>query len=168
MKFKLKIGTKLIAGFMAVVVLMLVISLVAYFNLQTVAKSADEILDDEVPIADCSMEAMIAVISGRDVMGEYLLANDLSKLDEIRKEYDEVVTDFDMYINAIVYGSESKEFETAESGKIHEMWVKDGLDDEMTVPKAEDDIIKLAKEADEFHAKFVENAEEMMKHHKAA
>ena len=73
MKMKLRIGTKLIGGFMVLVVLMLVISLVAYLNLQTVAKSADVILNDEVPIADASMEAMIAVISARDVMGEYLL-----------------------------------------------------------------------------------------------
>ena len=166
MKMKLKIGTKLIAGFMVLVTLMLVISLVAYFNLQTVAKSADVILDDEVPIADASMEAMIAVISGRDIMGEYLLQTDLSKLDEIRKEYDEVVTDFDMYLNAMMYGSESKEFETAEGGKIHEMWVKDGLDNEMVIKKANDEVIRLAKEADEFHEKFSENAEEMMKHHK--
>ncbi len=163
---KLKIGTKLIAGFMVLVALMLVISLVAYFNLQTVAKSADVILEDEVPIADASMEAMIAVISGRDVMGEYLLETDINKLDDIRKEYDEVVTDFDMFISAMLYGSESKEFETMEGGKIHDMWVKDGYDEEMVIKKANDEVIALAKEADEFHEKFGENAEEMMKHHK--
>ena len=38
---KLKIGTKLITGFMSLVVLMLVISVVAYVNIGKVAESAD-------------------------------------------------------------------------------------------------------------------------------
>ena len=165
---RLTIGTKLIAGFMALVALMLAISVVAYFNLQKVAESADVILYDEVPISDASMEAIIAAITSRDLMGEYLIETDLKGLDTIEGEFNDALEDFDMYINAMIYGSESEEFKTIDGGKIHEMWVKDGLEGTERIKKGSEDVVKFAKEADEFHQKFRDNAVEMMKHHRSA
>ena len=107
----------------------LVISITAYINLQTVAESADVILDDKVPVADASMEAMIAIIAGRDVIGEYMLETDISKLDDIEKAYNDFVIDFDMFIYALIYGSESPEFHTAKGGIIHDMW-EEGIGDQ--------------------------------------
>ncbi len=165
---KLTIAKKLIMGFMSLVVLMLVISVVSYYNLQKVAESADIILDDQVPLADVSMEAIIALVKTQDLMGEYLLCNDIKKLDELRKEYDEYITDYDMFINAIIYGSESREFESAEGGKVHQMWIKDGFDNTMVVKRGSDEMVQHAREAEGLHDKFMENAEEMMMHHKKA
>ena len=163
---KLTIGTKLISGFMTLVVLMLTISVVAYFNLQKVAESSDKILYDEMPISDASMEAIIAAITSRDLMGEYLIETDIKKLDAIEQEYNEALKDYDTYINALIYGSESEEFKTIEGGAIHDMWVKDGLEGKVVIKKGSEEVVKNAKEADGFHQKFNESALEMMKHHK--
>ncbi len=165
---KLKIGTKLISGFMSMVLLMLVIAAVAYWNLGKVAESADIVPYDKVPVADASMESMIAVISSRDLMGEYMLCEDVSKLPGIRAEYVETIEDFDMWLSGIKYGTDSGEFKAAEGGKVYAMWLKDGLDKEMVIKKGSDQMTRLVDEADAFHSKFQVETAKIMKYHEQA
>ncbi len=90
-----KVGTRLIAGFMSVAVIAASIGMIGISNIKKVGLAGDIILDEQVPLADASMESMIAVISGRDTMGEFLLTEDVNDLDEIEKEYLQTIKDFD-------------------------------------------------------------------------
>jgi methyl-accepting chemotaxis protein len=73
----LRVGTKLIAGFLTVAVIAAVVGVIGLSNIKTIGGAADVIMDEQVPLADASMESIIALISGRDAMGEFLLTEDL-------------------------------------------------------------------------------------------
>jgi len=161
---RLTLGKKLSFGFMLLLTLMLVISIIAYSNLQKVAKSADIILDDQVPLADASMESKIALMKARDIANEYILATDINKLDELENEYNKAILEFDMYIYAIKYGTDSNEFKTINDGKIYKFWVDEGFESKMVIKKGDENLIKLVQEVDELHKNFTQDTNEMMEH----
>ena len=144
----MKLGPKLIAGFVFVAVLILVVGGIGLNSINTMGTAADIILDEEVPIADATMEMTIALISGRDVMGEYLLATDINDLDEIKREFLETVENYDKYMNGILEGADS-----------------DGLN---IIATDNERVAQLIREADEYHTQFQEASTEMMKFHRQA
>ena len=97
----LKISSKLTVGF-SVVVLMLIISAGIGLNgLRTVGQATDLILDEELPVADASMEGMIALITGRDIVGEFLLNEEMSELNDVEQAFNQTVKDFDEQVSFI-------------------------------------------------------------------
>ena len=93
---------KQLSGFIAVTLLVVVVGGIGYWGLQTVSKDFDICLDVELPLADSSMEGIIALISGRDLMGEFLLSRDVKELDEIAKKFRKTVKDFDQHVGYIL------------------------------------------------------------------
>ena len=77
----IKVGTKLIAGFLIIAVLVLCVGGIGYFTLKSTGSTANKILDIDVEGADAAMESTIQIISGRDALAEVMLSNDL---DEVR------------------------------------------------------------------------------------
>ncbi len=142
----IKIGVKLITGFMIVTLLLFAVGFAGLNGVERIADAADVILDEEVPIADASMEMTIALISGRDAMGEYLLATDLSKLDDIEAEFKQTLADFDTFGEGIVNGVD-----------------RDGV---KIVATDNAQIIALVEEADAYHEDFQEASLEMMASHR--
>ncbi|MFH0926073.1 MAG: MCP four helix bundle domain-containing protein, partial [bacterium] len=69
----MKIGAKLIGGFCIVASIVAIVGIIGIISLKKVGRSSDIILEEKVPLADASMEGMIALISGRDLLGEFLL-----------------------------------------------------------------------------------------------
>lgn len=131
----LKVGTKLLLGFMIIAVIAGTIGIVGLINLNTVGAAADIIMDKELPLSDAAMESMIALVSGRDLLGEFLLTDDLEELDVIKEEFLATVNDFDNYVN----------------------YIKEN---------ASGDILTFIEEADNYHASFTDDANELMKHHR--
>ncbi len=127
-----KVGKKLTSGFLAVALIILAVGGIGVVNIDKISTAANQIMDVEVPLADASMEAMIAIISSRDLMGEFMLTEDPKELDAIEKEFDKTVVDFDKHIGYI---------EDNGSGNV----------------------ISLAKDADEYHESFIEEAHGLMK-----
>ncbi len=86
-----------------------VLGYLGYFNvkelggqIQEVGKAADIILDEQVPLADAAMESTIALITGRDLMGEYLLETDLNELSGLEKEFHGTTRDFEEEIRPLI------------------------------------------------------------------
>jgi methyl-accepting chemotaxis protein len=131
----IKVGTKLAAGFLVIALVVAVVGGIGLFGIKTIGQEADNIMDREVPMADASMEAMIALISGRDLMGEFLLTEDERELRGIESEFNRTLADFDKHIEYV-----------EENGR--------------------GGIVAIAKEADDYQHKFVEEATELMKHHR--
>ncbi len=96
---KFSVAFKLIVSFSLLAILVGVVGFIGYRGLSTTGKATDVILEEKVPIADSSMEAMIALISGRDMMGEFLLTKDLAELDEIEKAFKESNASFEQHAN---------------------------------------------------------------------
>ena len=144
----MKLAPKLIASFVLVALIVVVVGIIGLNSIKNIATMSDIILDEEVPVADATMEMTIALISGRDVMGEYLLSTDINRLDAIKQEYLQTVADYDKFAGAILNGAKE------------EGWTVIATDNEK--------LSKLITEADAYHTKFQEASAEMMKFHKQA
>ncbi len=83
-----KVGKKLTSGFLAVALIILAVGGIGIVNIDKISTAANQIMDVEVPLADASMEAMIGLITGRDLMGEYLLTTDIAELKAIEVAFD--------------------------------------------------------------------------------
>jgi len=117
----MKIGTKLVGGFCLVALLVLIVGLTGIFGLKNVGKSADIIMDEKVPIADASMEGMIALISGRDLVGKFLLTRNTDQLVETEKKFHQTVADFDKRIEYIkAHGTDEQKALVEEADGFHE------------------------------------------------
>ncbi|MDH3392415.1 MAG: methyl-accepting chemotaxis protein [Desulfobulbaceae bacterium] len=101
----MKIGAKLIGGFCVVAALVAVVGGTGMFGIHKVGKSADIIMDREVPLADAAMEAMTDLVSGRDLLGEFLLTDNPEQLDQAEKEFSRTVDEFDKRITYIIDNS---------------------------------------------------------------
>ncbi len=106
---KFSVAAKLITSFSVLAVLVAVVGILGFRGLTITGKATDLILDEKVPIADSSMEAMIALIEGRDLMGEFLLAEDEEKLDSIEKAFDDSLVSFEKYASYLLEHGEPEE-----------------------------------------------------------
>jgi methyl-accepting chemotaxis protein len=118
----------------------------------------DTVQNEKVPHKDTSMEALRAVITTRDACAEYMLNNDIKRVEELKTGIDEGIDDYDMYISMVLYGSESAQFKNSRAG---EMYRKDNLT--LLVPKGTEDMVKAASAADAHHEEFTKNVEELKK-----
>jgi len=91
----IKVGTKLIAGFLIIAVLVLCVGGIGYFTLKSTGQTANNILEVDVEGADASMESTINIISGRDALAEAMLSDDIDEVraiaGEVKKFADQTV-----------------------------------------------------------------------------
>ncbi|MCK5353081.1 MCP four helix bundle domain-containing protein, partial [bacterium] len=90
----IKVGTKLIAGFLIIAVLVLCVGGIGFMTLKSTSRTANDILNVDVEMADTSMESNIALISGRDLMGEYMLSRDIDELDDMKREFENFMSTY--------------------------------------------------------------------------
>lgn len=96
------VGQKLLIAFLSVTVMVAIVGFIGMRGLNLTGRAADIILDEKVPLADASMEASIALLTGRDLMGEYMLSTDLASLEVILKDFTDSIASFDKEINTIL------------------------------------------------------------------
>ncbi|UCC97478.1 MAG: hypothetical protein JSW66_16750 [Phycisphaerales bacterium] len=108
----MKLGTKIILGFLAVVALVCVAGVTGYWGVQTVGKALHVVANEEAPIADASMEMMLAVSESK-MLGDELrgvttviVDEDASQIDGIVKAFDAATLQFDTWAEAILEGGE--------------------------------------------------------------
>ena len=142
----LKLGPKLIGGFLLVSFIVAAVGVIGFMGLKKVGSSADVIFDEKFPHADSAMELQIAMVSARDLLGEYLLENDLSKLPQLKEEFNLQMTRYDEIGNAL------------QNGGI--------VGGRKVIATNNDKILGILKEADELHDSIKKNADEMMQHHR--
>ncbi len=124
------LGKKLIAGFIAVALAVLIVGLVG-FRAATVMDNETKIILETFPLVDAAMEMKLAVSKDQLGIMEMLEAEDLKGVDEIWKEHEDLVVNFDSYADGILSGAKT------EMGMIY--------------ASKDDKLRQLVKEADEFH-----------------
>ena len=107
-----KLGTKIILGFLAVVALVGVAGVTGYWGVETVGKALHTVAEKEYPIADASMGMILAIVEG-EMAGDKLKSAtavmataDAAQLDRIVKTFNETILTFDAFANAILKGGE--------------------------------------------------------------
>ncbi len=122
----MKISTKLIGGFIGVAVIAGIVGIVGVLNIGSIGAATDTILDREVPLADNSMEGMISLISGRDMMGETMLSDDLEEVKNIESEFLKTIEDFNTRITFIkTNGSGSIVDSASDADQYHEKFTNE-------------------------------------------
>ncbi len=102
MGFKnLKIGTKIIAGFLLVTAIFALVGLVVIRSITEMKEAA--------PLVDAAMEMKLAVRSDMQMIMELLAAEDKPVLDEVWEEHESFVRHFDTFAEAILSGAETEE-----------------------------------------------------------
>jgi methyl-accepting chemotaxis protein len=92
----------LVVGFFLVALLVAAVGVTGYVSIAKVGSAADVILNVNVPIADASMEAIIAVVTSRDLMGEFLLNDNPETLDQLASEFSEALREFDKHADYLI------------------------------------------------------------------
>ena len=134
----LKIGTKLVAGFSILALLVILIGGIGYNGIRKIADAGDLILNKQVPIADYSMELAINLITTHDLLGEYL--SNEQGLDGIEKKFHEAFATF-----REVYAEKNKlKLNNKEKNMVKEFGVK--IDEYETAAK---EMLIAHKEAEE-------------------
>jgi methyl-accepting chemotaxis protein len=143
-----KIGSKLLGGFFLLTLMLITVGIVSYLQLNTVMKAADEILDEHVPVADAIMEMKANTISMRDMLAEYLLSNEIGKLNNIQAEFAKLMKETDEMMEAVRKGGT--------------------IDGKMIITPTNQLIIRELDNAEKIHDQFEQAARELMENHRAA
>ncbi|MBF0109065.1 MAG: hypothetical protein HQL76_07820 [Magnetococcales bacterium] len=103
-----KVGTKLLSGFILVALIGALMGGLGLRSLGGLMREADLIFEEKVPLADAAMEAIIDMVSMRDLMGEFLLADEPGAQEAIAKSHGASVTGLGENLRALeTKGSET-------------------------------------------------------------
>jgi len=156
----MKLKQKLLAGFMAIAVLVLVAGLVGMSTARTISKNSDLIIHEKIPIKEATEKNLISAALQMVHFEEFLLADEQHKLEENRELFSEFDKEVDMWFSAIEHGSESPEFKNSEAGKMFE---KDEID--FIIPKGTPEEIEAVKTTAKHHDALVQTMEKTMHEH---
>ena len=126
----LKIGNKLISGFISVIVILIVIGSIGILNLVTINNKVQDMIEG-APLIDAAMEMKLSVAQDMQMIMELLASENTKELEEVWAEHQDHVKWFDIFGNGMLNGADTDE------GKIFK------TDDE--------NLRKIIQEADNFH-----------------
>lgn len=107
----LKLGTKIMVGYLLVIAFVAMTGYVGYNGITTVSQSLFQVGDEEAPVVDMANEMKLTLMVARNAMEEYkgataALATDNSDmLEAIEQSYQQSLDDFDTFADAILEGA---------------------------------------------------------------
>ncbi len=102
----LKIQNKLLLGFTPVILVLLIVGGLGYFNISAIRGAMTEV-NKAASVADASMEMALALTNDRLILMEILTAGDKTELDGMWQERQKFDAEFDGYAAAILKGGET-------------------------------------------------------------
>ncbi|MBI5093967.1 MAG: hypothetical protein HZB26_16190 [Candidatus Hydrogenedentes bacterium] len=107
----MSLGTKIIVGYLVIILFVVITGGVGYDGIKRVAHSLFRVGDQEAPVVDMAMEMKVSLMAARDAMGEFkavtaaLATDNEAGVKAIEDEYRKTVADFDKYTEAILSGA---------------------------------------------------------------
>jgi methyl-accepting chemotaxis protein len=102
----LKIQNKLLLGFTPVILVLLIVGILGYFNISAIRGGMTEV-NKAASVADASMEMALALTNDRLILMEILTAGDKAELEGMWQERQGFDAEFDGYAAAIMKGGET-------------------------------------------------------------
>jgi signal transduction histidine kinase/DNA-binding response OmpR family regulator len=141
----IKIRTKLLGGFLIMATLITMASVVGSIYNRSTVKLASAIVKDEVPVVNASKEMQLALISGCNIIEDYIRIADIVELDKTKEKYERAVENFSRYAKGILEGIE---------------------EDGFRIKKTSNEAIRVyINKVNDYYARFKENVSEMIKYH---
>jgi methyl-accepting chemotaxis protein len=109
-RMKWTIGSKILSGYMVVILFVGITGGVGYWGITTVARNLVIVGDEVAPIVECANEMKLSLMTARNAMEEYkgataaMASDDESSLAEITASYQRALDDFDVLAEAIMEG----------------------------------------------------------------
>jgi len=125
------------------------------------AGTANKVLDEYIPSSRCSEQALLAVSQGSVCLHQGRLVREPKRSQEIRDieiRFRRSMVRFDMFINAMKWGSESEAFKRSYKGLTYGTWRLEKWNEMMVVPKAPHSVRQIAGMADIYYAGFTNHA----------
>ena len=161
------IGMKLIAGFLAVSALAAAAGITGIWGVRSLGTDLAIIAEEEFPIVDAADEAQIALRYAEVLEAEYVLSDDVKKLDGMKEQIEQASADFRMFVAAMTYGTHDKHGQWTSAFLPHrDRWVE--LQGNRRVFKGNAEIQALLLKAVPAEKDFEKSTEDLEKSHKAA
>lgn len=140
-------------------------------NLHQVAKTADEITTDILPMKESFYRSRLALYRGLGTLDDVVLeVKDPEEFDRVREfenRLRKTMINFNIFIKAIMWGSESEGFRKDSGGLTRVEWQRQELEHRLTVVnRASPDMQQLARQADFYYVDFSDNAIKTLKSYK--
>lgn len=101
----MKLSTKLITSFLSIAFILLIVGLVGYKSVVNINSKVDKFIKTS-PLIDAAMEMKISVARDMQMVMELLAVTNKEELDEVWREHENFVEDFDTFGEAILNGAE--------------------------------------------------------------
>lgn len=165
------IRSKMLSFVVGILVAFLFLDLLLLRNLQQIAKTANAITVDILPMKESFYRSRLALHRGLrtldDVALEVKNPEEFDKVREFENRLRATMINFNIFIKAIMWGSESDEFRKDSGGLTHMEWQRQRLqNDLMVVNKASADMQQLARQAEIYYADFSDSAIRALKSYK--
>ncbi len=159
------VRSKLLTILVLISALIFALAIFAVTRISRVARTANLIIAERVPIELCAQHAQLAVVSGAGYVDKILLIQNYEEVDEIRAlegGFRETMIEFDMFIKAMLWGSESDAFKNSSGGLTFAQWKRRGSERNPVVKQAPHEIQQLAGMADIYYAGFSKYARKVI------
>ncbi len=123
-----RVSVKLVSGFVMVACVVVVVGLVGGVGLSHLGRAMDEILHQEVPIADAAMESKISLLQCKELVARFLLTDREQALESIQGDFQTSMQDFQHHIEYLRdHGSTGEQDLTAEAASFHKKFAESAL-----------------------------------------
>ena len=133
------------------------------------AANMNSLLAEQVPLSRCSEEAMLASAQASIAMHkarEIDSPSDMEQLADLEGQLRDCMIRFDMFVQAMICGSEGDAFRKRAGGLTYEAWMRTDEGDTMTVHEAPASVQKEAQDAAVDFTEFSKHAREVFKSQK--
>ncbi|GEM_PF-578729 len=167
----LNIRAKMLILVMGILAIFLFLDILFLKNLRQVAKIADAIPTDILPMKESFYRSRLALHRGLRTLDDVLLEvknpEDFDRVREFENRLRATMISFNIFIKAIMFGSESDEFLKDSGGLTRVEWRRQELEHRLTVVnKASSDMQQLARQAVVYYDDFSDNAVKVLKSYK--
>ncbi len=110
----LKIGTRILGGFIIVVSLTMVAGVTGIVSVGSIGDAVERISYEEAPLVDAAMEMKINIATAMNAMEEYkgatstMASDDESIIKGLEEKFNQTVINFDVFVDAILLGGETE------------------------------------------------------------
>jgi len=158
--------SKILTTLLIASLLTIVLAIFGIVGVNHVARTANMTINERMPIMECSMRAQNAILLGSSIIDQVLLVQQYDDIDKIRileGKFRNSLIIFDMYIKAIILGSESNAFKKSSGGLTYAEWERNDLAGLIRTKQAPLKIKEFAKESVLHHNHYIKYAKEVIK-----
>jgi methyl-accepting chemotaxis protein len=130
------------------------------------AHTTDEALAEHIPLSRCAEQAALAVSQATVTLNQGRMVRDPEKLNELRAlegKLAQSMIRFDMFVKAMIWGSESEAFRKSCGGLTFAMWEREGWSGTLVVRKAPPSVRQVAGKAELDFGGFSKHARQVLK-----